>query len=334
MPAGPIPIPRSPAAPTVTATATASMTRRISAARSRRHVPDPAKPGCPLSDRDHDLVPDASDACPTNPVRLARSQKNGCPGLVEAKADLLVIRQQVFYAPQKDTILKKSFKVLDAVVAALKGNAADQESGGRRAHRQRRQGRAEPRSLGRRATSVMTYLTGHGVEAARLEAHGYGPDRPIADNKAQGRALNRRTDFRILDPAIQDLSSAPTAAPAAPTPPAPAPPPPRRRPSYATSTSRPSRHAKPRKYRASPDGQSGQNGKPGNPQPPKAAAEKPAPRPSPPAAKPKKAGKAAAPSALRSRRGQRLAYIRETFSRARTKSGDRFGTSAPGATGE
>ena len=55
---------------------------------------------------------------------------------------------------------------------------------------------------GRRATSVMTYLTGHGVEATRLEAHGYGPDRPIADNKKpKGRALNRRTDFRILDPA-------------------------------------------------------------------------------------------------------------------------------------
>jgi outer membrane protein OmpA-like peptidoglycan-associated protein len=34
------------------------------------------------------------------------------------------------------------------------------------------------------------------VAAERLVAQGFGPDRPIADNKtAKGRAANRRVDF-------------------------------------------------------------------------------------------------------------------------------------------
>ncbi len=182
--------------------------------------PDPQKPGCPLSDRDHDLVPDASDACPDKPGAPATDpKKNGCPGLVEAKADLLVIRQQVFYAPQKDTILKKSFKVLDAVVAALKATPQIKRVAVE-GHTDNVGKPEQNRDLSaRRATSVMGYLVGRGVEPARLEAHGYGPDRPIADNKKpKGRALNRRTDFRILDPAIQDLSPSPPPAAAAPSP--------------------------------------------------------------------------------------------------------------------
>jgi outer membrane protein OmpA-like peptidoglycan-associated protein len=38
-----------------------------------------------------------------------------------------------------------------------------------------------------------------GVEAARLEAKGFGPDRPIASNdSSEGRAQNRRVEFKIV----------------------------------------------------------------------------------------------------------------------------------------
>lgn len=50
-----------------------------------------------------------------------------------------------------------------------------------------------------RAFSVKSILEEFGVEAARIQAKGYGPTLPVADNSTEaGRALNRRTEFKIL----------------------------------------------------------------------------------------------------------------------------------------
>lgn len=59
-----------------------------------------------------------------------------------------------------------------------------------------------PRSLPSqaRADSVMRYLTEHDVAASRLEAAGYGEEKPVADNATEaGRTKNRRVEFKILD---------------------------------------------------------------------------------------------------------------------------------------
>jgi len=46
--------------------------------------------------------------------------------------------------------------------------------------------------------SVMRWLTEKGIDARRLEARGFGPRRPIADNKTDaGRSQNRRVEFQI-----------------------------------------------------------------------------------------------------------------------------------------
>jgi outer membrane protein OmpA-like peptidoglycan-associated protein len=46
----------------------------------------------------------------------------------------------------------------------------------------------------------MKYLTGKGVAAERLEAVGYGEEKPIADNKDEkARAQNRRVEFTITE---------------------------------------------------------------------------------------------------------------------------------------
>jgi outer membrane protein OmpA-like peptidoglycan-associated protein/Tol biopolymer transport system component len=52
----------------------------------------------------------------------------------------------------------------------------------------------------KRAQSVVNYLVAKGIGSDRLIAVGSGPDRPIADNTTpEGRAENRRTEFRILE---------------------------------------------------------------------------------------------------------------------------------------
>lgn len=49
-----------------------------------------------------------------------------------------------------------------------------------------------------RARAVLSYLTGKGVDAAKLKAVGYGQTKPAAENgSADGRAKNRRIEFLV-----------------------------------------------------------------------------------------------------------------------------------------
>lgn len=51
-----------------------------------------------------------------------------------------------------------------------------------------------------RANTVRAYLLTKGIDPDRVTAKGYGMTQPIADNKSEdGRALNRRTEVKILD---------------------------------------------------------------------------------------------------------------------------------------
>ena len=58
----------------------------------------------------------------------------------------------------------------------------------------------------RRATSVADYLSGRGVQAARIGTRGYGETQPIAANDTDaGRAANRRVEIKIVPIAQTDL---------------------------------------------------------------------------------------------------------------------------------
>ncbi|WUR11722.1 OmpA family protein [[Empedobacter] haloabium] len=51
-----------------------------------------------------------------------------------------------------------------------------------------------------RAEAVRAYLAGKGIDGAMIAVSGQGPDRPVADNAtADGRARNRRIEFRVAD---------------------------------------------------------------------------------------------------------------------------------------
>lgn len=166
-------------------------------------TPDPARAGCPAPDRDKDTVVDPQDACPDKPGSPNPDpKKNGCPGLVEVKGGQIVIVKPVFFATNKDIILKKSFEVLQSVADALKASPQIKKV--------RVEGHTDIRGKreynidlsGRRAKSVRKWLIDNGIDEGRLDSAGYGPDKPIADNKTEpGRAKNRRVDFVITDPA-------------------------------------------------------------------------------------------------------------------------------------
>jgi len=58
----------------------------------------------------------------------------------------------------------------------------------------------------RRARSVADYLSGHGVQAARIGTRGYGKTQPIASNDTDaGRAANRRVEVKIVPITQKDL---------------------------------------------------------------------------------------------------------------------------------
>ena len=58
----------------------------------------------------------------------------------------------------------------------------------------------------RRARSVADYLSGHGVQAARIGTRGYGKTQPIASNDTDaGRAANRRVEVKIVPITQNDL---------------------------------------------------------------------------------------------------------------------------------
>ncbi|MDB9710362.1 OmpA family protein, partial [Salibacteraceae bacterium] len=51
-----------------------------------------------------------------------------------------------------------------------------------------------------RSKAVYQYLIDHGISGGRLMYKGYGQTKPIATNETdEGRALNRRTEFIVLE---------------------------------------------------------------------------------------------------------------------------------------
>ncbi len=176
--------------------------------------------GCPIPDRDGDGIPDDKDLCPDEPETFNGFQDDdGCPDgketVVITETEIKIL-EKVFFDTGKDTIQKRSFKLLDTVATVLAQNP--------RVTKLRVEGHTDDvgndsKNLDlskRRARSVMNYLTGKGVSAERLESEGFGEDVALCkelpeltrDKKATRanrkaieacRADNRRVEFRIIE---------------------------------------------------------------------------------------------------------------------------------------
>jgi len=157
--------------------------------------------GCPEDDADRDGVPDATDACPHEPGQPnADPKKNGCPQFIKMEGSVVRILQQVHFATGSATILPDSFPMLQEIANLLKANASIKRMSIEGHTDDRGDNAMNQRLSQNRANSVMTWLVQHGIEDARVEAHGYGEDRPIEDNETdKGRAANRRVEFKIAE---------------------------------------------------------------------------------------------------------------------------------------
>ncbi len=185
-------------------------------------VADPARPGCPIPDRDHDTVPDAVDHCPDQPgAPNPDPARNGCPGLVRVEGCHLNISTPVFFAPNRDAILPRSTPVMTAVSDALRASP-DIRRVSVEGHTDDIGNDAANMVLsGRRAASVVLWLTQHGIVATRLESHGFGESHPVTPPGTlrgaplnAARAANRRVEFRIVDGGANCTAAPASASPA------------------------------------------------------------------------------------------------------------------------
>ena len=153
--------------------------------------------GCPDPDNDGDGVPDAIDQCPLVP---GTAEQNGC-GAVRISEGQLKLSQRIEFAHNDDKILAASDPLMGEIGALIKDNPQLQLIAVE-GHTDDRGSAKHNLSLsGRRAQSVVWWLTTHGIAPERLQAWGCGPNRPIETNQTdEGRQSNRRVEFHILSP--------------------------------------------------------------------------------------------------------------------------------------
>ena len=152
--------------------------------------------GCPWPDTDGDGVLDKDDECPDQKGTVAN---NGCPEVTkEDQKTLNEFAKAILFDLGKATIKPQSAETLDNIVKVLNNfkNAKFSVEG----YTDSTGNKAKNIKLSEeRAYSVKAYLVDKGINPARLSAKGFGPEKPIADNKTKaGRELNRRVEINLV----------------------------------------------------------------------------------------------------------------------------------------
>jgi OOP family OmpA-OmpF porin len=166
-----------------------------------------APDGCPIPDTDGDGILDPNDGCIPDPeTKNGYQDADGCPDEVpDAVAKFTGAIKGITFDTDKDTIRKSSRPTLEEAAKVLAEHpdirieiAGHTDDTGDRDH--------NLDLSRRRAESVKNYLVGKGIDPARIETAGYGPDKPvdpIADDDSKSakktkRSANRRIEFKIL----------------------------------------------------------------------------------------------------------------------------------------
>ncbi len=178
---------------------------------SRDRCPNESGPasnaGCPVAgkpvadkDSDGDGIMDSADKCPNEQeTKNGYQDDDGCPDEVPAAIAKFsgAIEGVVFKtgSAELDTksvpVLTKAaevFKQYSDIRVEISGHTDN--VGNEKANTVLSQKRAE---------SVKAWFVKNGIDQKRLEAKGFGPSKPVADNRAaDGRAKNRRVEFHLI----------------------------------------------------------------------------------------------------------------------------------------
>ncbi len=161
--------------------------------------------GCPedLADTDGDGIMDDVDRCIKKPeTKNGYMDADGCPDAapkgVRVTDTSIEIAEKIYFETGKAVILPQSFSILNSVAQAMKDY--DQIRIEVQGHTDSDGSASYNRKLSdSRANSVRQYLIEAGIDATRLEAKGYGEDKPIDTNATdEGKERNRRVEFKII----------------------------------------------------------------------------------------------------------------------------------------
>ena len=140
--------------------------------------------GCPF-DTDGDGVYDYLDKCPGTPAGVTVNTE-GCPAVLTLHINFGHDSSNI--GPEYDSEIAKAAQCINSYPGERVYIDGHTDSDGKAAYNQK--------LSVKRATAVMNRLVDHfDIEAERLEARGFGEDRPIATNAtAEGKANNRRVE--------------------------------------------------------------------------------------------------------------------------------------------
>lgn len=139
-------------------------------------------------------APAAAEAPAAAPAAETQQAVEACRDALNAEAQA----GSILFASGKWDVLARSYKTLDNIAKVAKGCSETFviEVGG---HTDNVGSAATNKTISElRAQAVVKYLTRAGIDAGKLKAVGYGPDKPVAENGTPaGRAKNRRIEFVV-----------------------------------------------------------------------------------------------------------------------------------------
>jgi len=175
--------------------------------------PPPEPPPPPPSDRDHDGIIDAEDACPDVPgIHTDDPATNGCPPAgdeVRVVADRIEYDERILFDTDQAHVHHASWSILEKLAAFIQSNPAIEVvdvSG----HADERGSEEYNLELSRnRAEAVRSLLIHFGVDADRLTTQAYGKAHPRAEGHSEKEwRENRRVEFHIMQ--VRDAFGVPT----------------------------------------------------------------------------------------------------------------------------